>query len=782
LLLRAAKFQLILIAAGMTIVASHGIAQMSAREYCNRGVAKQRSGDLDGAIADYNKSIELNPHSTTPFNNRGLVKMAKGDLDGAMADYERALQISPRSFEAYDNRGAIKQKKGDLDGALADYNTAIKLWWKYIPAYSHRASIEITKKDFDNALTDVNYVIAVNRKDATAYHNRALIETAKGELDAATADFEKAAKLDPKNYGRNHPPTATPSAAPTTSPTTTPSPAVASPQPTAKAKPESSRAPDTKRSAEVPAKTPEPQKSPAAPAPPNKEDLNVALPKTDFSTPIEVSPKNIAAIYDRDVAKRKKEEEKAAAVNHNKPAAVPTPKNVETPVANGANTTNSRVTSTQVNPTIDLAAKSFEPSSFELGRPSAFTRSRSAPVATTPTTSSTPIASATPIVSSTPSVTETPSAPPSASPVEDLTRTVPTSPANPSPSRTEDVLALRSSKGGIVDINQVPESKNSPPAADSNVQPTSPSGGTIGSTPTSEPEPVNAAGYERRAQFKRTVGDLDGALSDYNHAIALDSKYAPAYNGRGNLKRAKQDLDGALADYSRAIELNGANSVAYYNRGLTKQSKGDLDGAMADFNPAIQLDPKNVAAYESRGVAKAMRGDLDGALADYNQAIELDSKDAAIYSIRGGLYFSARNWRAALEDYDRSFELSKEGQDYPRIYVWLIRTRLGQRDAANNGLIDYLNQRGKTVDWVAIAASYLLDGISESDLLTGAKSADKKQENSHLCEAWFYIGMKKLISGDKAGAQSCFNKSLATKQKDLTEYYFARAELRALQK
>jgi hypothetical protein len=39
-----------------------------------------------------------------------------------------------------------------------------------------------------------------------------------------------------------------------------------------------------------------------------------------------------------------------------------------------------------------------------------------------------------------------------------------------------------------------------------------------------------------------------------------------------------------------------------------------------------------------------------------------------------------------------------------------------------------------------------------------------------------------LMAGDKAGAEACFNKSLATDQKDSTEYHFARAELKALAK
>ena len=164
-----------------------------------------------------------------------------------------------------------------------------------------------------------------------------------------------------------------------------------------------------------------------------------------------------------------------------------------------------------------------------------------------------------------------------------------------------------------------------------------------------------------------------------------------------------------------------------------------------------------------------MKGDLDGALADYNRAIELNPKDAATYYNRADLFFSIRKWDAALEDYNRFFELSKEDQEYPRLYVWLILARTGQTDAANKELADYLQQRGNTADWFSAVASYLLGRISDADLLAAAKSSDKKKETGQMCEAWFYIGMKKLIGGDKSGAQDCFNKSLATDQKDYTD-------------
>jgi tetratricopeptide (TPR) repeat protein len=42
-----------------------------AKLHTNRGVERKRKGDLDGAIADYDAAIKLNPNDLFAFNNRG---------------------------------------------------------------------------------------------------------------------------------------------------------------------------------------------------------------------------------------------------------------------------------------------------------------------------------------------------------------------------------------------------------------------------------------------------------------------------------------------------------------------------------------------------------------------------------------------------------------------------------------------------------------------------------------------------------------------------------------
>jgi lipoprotein NlpI len=293
-----------------------------------------------------------------------------------------------------------------------------------------------------------------------------------------------------------------------------------------------------------------------------------------------------------------------------------------------------------------------------------------------------------------------------------------------------------------------------------------------------------AAHYSDVGDGNRIFGNLDGAIAAYNRAIELNSNYAPAYDGRGKAKMTKGDLDGAIDDYNHAIELNSKDADAYYDRGNAKMNKGDLDGAIGDYNRVIELNSKDADAYYIRSFAKRDKGDLDGAIADCNRVIELNSTAAHAYRARACLFFEKQNWNGALSDFRRGCELDARHQDYPRLDIWLIRSRLGESVAANAELDESVGKGWNAApgDWASTIARYLLDKLSEADLFAAAKSPDAKKECGQLCEAWFYAGMKTLFAGDQAAAAEYFNKCLATEQKHFVEYQFARAELKALGK
>src|SRR6266498_1237117 len=97
------------------------------QDFVNRGIEKGKEGNLDGAIADFTRAIELNPKDDAPYYNRAQAKRLKNDTAGAIADYTRAIELKPDYARAYYNRAMVKKENGDATGAGADFKTAEKL-------------------------------------------------------------------------------------------------------------------------------------------------------------------------------------------------------------------------------------------------------------------------------------------------------------------------------------------------------------------------------------------------------------------------------------------------------------------------------------------------------------------------------------------------------------------------------------------------------------------------------------------------------------------------------
>lgn len=199
-------------------------------------------------------------------------------------------------------------------------------------------------------------------------------------------------------------------------------------------------------------------------------------------------------------------------------------------------------------------------------------------------------------------------------------------------------------------------------------------------------QPDDEDAYVRRTQAEQSKGDWDSAIADATKAIELKPDDEYAYSLRGEAKRAKGDLDGAIADCTKVIEINPKLDAAYYNRGILKKDKGDYDGAIADFTYVIQLYPDDQDNYDARGDAKTDKRDYDGAIADYNKAIELAPKDANAYNGRGVAEYFKGNLDGAIADYTKSMELDQDNYQDPSATAYenrgLARRDKGDLDGA----------------------------------------------------------------------------------------------------
>lgn len=85
--------------AGIMLILLLGLINCSnnnnAESYFKSGFAHYKKGEIEQAINDYNKSIELNPSFADAYYNRGLLYQRKGMKEKAIADLEISVKLAP---------------------------------------------------------------------------------------------------------------------------------------------------------------------------------------------------------------------------------------------------------------------------------------------------------------------------------------------------------------------------------------------------------------------------------------------------------------------------------------------------------------------------------------------------------------------------------------------------------------------------------------------------------------------------------------------------------------
>jgi tetratricopeptide (TPR) repeat protein len=86
----------------------------AAIDYIARGTVKMDANDLDGAIADFTRAIELDRNYAASYFSRGLARRRVSDWTVQSATSRNRFQLNPIA-EAYLDRGAVRKDKGDRD-------------------------------------------------------------------------------------------------------------------------------------------------------------------------------------------------------------------------------------------------------------------------------------------------------------------------------------------------------------------------------------------------------------------------------------------------------------------------------------------------------------------------------------------------------------------------------------------------------------------------------------------------------------------------------------------
>jgi tetratricopeptide (TPR) repeat protein len=259
--------------------------------------------------------------------------------------------------------------------------------------------------------------------------------------------------------------------------------------------------------------------------------------------------------------------------------------------------------------------------------------------------------------------------------------------------------------------------------------------------------PATAIEYVMRGTAHAQLGDADGAIADYDRAIAIAPRLLLAYNNRGNLRQYLGNMAGAIADFSQVLKIDSQSAIAYNNRAIIYTQSGQFALAIADFNKAIELQPDFVSVYNNLGNAYYQMGKHTAAIDNYSQAIALDPDFAVAYSNRANIHRMEHDLTAAIADYDRAISLDA-GLVIAYYNRGICQRQMGNHQAA-------------------------IDDYSQTLAL-----------DSQYFHAYYHRGNARQYLGDKQGAIADYTHTICFDPKHLHAYYnraISRSELGDIQ-
>jgi tetratricopeptide (TPR) repeat protein/glycosyltransferase involved in cell wall biosynthesis len=167
------------------------------------GMAQQRQGRLQEAIAAYEKAIALNPTDVRNYNNLGTALRALNQPEAAIAAYRKALEHRPDYPEAYSNLGNLLRQQGDLQEAIAAYQKALELDPSLVDALHGLGCIYQQLQQYEQAAQHLQQALRQNPRHPDVLNNLGNTLQRLKRFDAAVECYRRAIaerKTDPAFY------------------------------------------------------------------------------------------------------------------------------------------------------------------------------------------------------------------------------------------------------------------------------------------------------------------------------------------------------------------------------------------------------------------------------------------------------------------------------------------------------------------------------------------------------------------------------------------------------
>jgi len=161
------------------------------------GVIRFQQDRNSEALEYLSSALDRNPTSAAAWSNIGLVYARRGQLDSALASYDKALTFKSDFSEALSNRSAVLRELDRAEEALESCDRALALRPDNSMALLNRGNILRDLNRLEESLACYFEALKLSPTNAAAWSNIGLVHARLGQLERAVASYDKALALKP---------------------------------------------------------------------------------------------------------------------------------------------------------------------------------------------------------------------------------------------------------------------------------------------------------------------------------------------------------------------------------------------------------------------------------------------------------------------------------------------------------------------------------------------------------------------------------------------------------
>jgi len=160
-----------------------------AKAWLNRGNQQILAGDFIGAVASFDKAVQIQSDYHLSWSNRGLALAHSGEYEEAIASFEIAIQIKFDYYEAWYNRGNALAKFGEYKQALESFDQVIQIKPDFHEAWNYRGVILNQLGENELAIASFDQAIQIKPNNHKAWLNRGDSVGSSRHYNPAAATF-----------------------------------------------------------------------------------------------------------------------------------------------------------------------------------------------------------------------------------------------------------------------------------------------------------------------------------------------------------------------------------------------------------------------------------------------------------------------------------------------------------------------------------------------------------------------------------------------------------------